>query len=299
MYINFSALNIVIENQGPTARCQLAQRLINISNAINQVATNLPTEWGRAYAGVQQLQYSASGLISDVTPPEAKSVPNQYIAEAINDIKVLQDDLQSLAQQFSVSPIELNLVQQFWEGVSQQSPEICFEVVSEGGGLKFRRVSDSALYDSLLGLAVGSVQTGVIINSGTIKIWKGTAIPGTVCNLPAQGISDTQLWQAFLLYDSNAYVIRAVVDTDTKHVSFTYEKVSEIASANSVGSYWYNLNSTTSSGLDIVNPGSNFAGFQNTLPDFSHVEISDSTSAITLLGLNDGIAKKLALETLN
>jgi hypothetical protein len=107
MYLNFSQFNQAIKDTALTAKAIQAERLVSLSRLASTIANTLPDEWGRSYAGVQQLEYSASGLIQDVTPQEAITVPNSLVAKYVGLVTEAKHEMQVVKDDFNSIPLQL------------------------------------------------------------------------------------------------------------------------------------------------------------------------------------------------
>lgn len=108
-YKNFEAFNKALSDLAPTARSNLIFRLINLSSQLASIVEDLPGNWARAYASVQQLQYDADGRLEDVTSTEAISSVDNLIYAVRSKFLSVKNDLDSLAKQIDSVPIQVTI----------------------------------------------------------------------------------------------------------------------------------------------------------------------------------------------
>lgn len=110
-YKSFEPFNKVLGDLAPTARSNLIFRLINLASQLSGVVEDLPGNWARAYASIQQLQYDADGKLEDVTSAEAISSVDNLIYSVRSKFLSLKNDLDSLAKQIEDTPVNIILQQ--------------------------------------------------------------------------------------------------------------------------------------------------------------------------------------------
>ena len=108
-YKNFDAFNKALGDLAPTARSNLIFRLINIASQLSGVVEELPSNWARAYASLQQLQYDANGKLEDVTSIEAITSVDNLIYAARSKFLSLKNDLDSLSRQIEAMTVDAQI----------------------------------------------------------------------------------------------------------------------------------------------------------------------------------------------
>lgn len=96
-YKSFSALSEFVQNlkeqyAGVSPWSNLSSFFTRMVSILNQVAQN----YARSYALVQQIKYDEEGNITDVTPEERLTVPENVIANAVQQLDELQADMDNL-----------------------------------------------------------------------------------------------------------------------------------------------------------------------------------------------------------
>lgn len=108
-YKNFDAFNKALSDLAPTARSNLIFRLINLASQLSSIVEDLPGNWARAYASLQQLQYDANGKLEDVTSSEAISSVDNLIYAVRSKFLSVKNDLDSLSKQIEAMTIDAQI----------------------------------------------------------------------------------------------------------------------------------------------------------------------------------------------
>lgn len=88
-YKDFASLNTSLTNLGQSQNLIRIQTCMAKALNISALASKLPSDWARSYAGVMVLKYDAGGNPTDVTPTVTGSgitIPDSILCKALSDV---------------------------------------------------------------------------------------------------------------------------------------------------------------------------------------------------------------------